>query len=143
MKKKPRFSIDIDMVYIGENLIIGPINENTDELAFSVFNADNLGDVTKLCRLSFFSPKYISHKKMYYCDNWKMTKEEKIKLMKILQQKSDNPHIADSLKDYSIFELLLLSKIGFTAKNWQDTLNTFHEKRKNLVMPDYTQLPEE
>lgn len=50
MRKKPLFSVDIDLVYIDDNLIIGAINEKTKELAFAVFNADNLDDATKLCR---------------------------------------------------------------------------------------------
>lgn len=77
MRKKPLFSVDIDLGYIDDNLIIGAINEKTKELAFAVFNADNLDDATKLCRLSFFEPKYVTHRKMYYCDKWEMTKEEK------------------------------------------------------------------
>lgn len=72
-----------------------------------------------------------------------MTKEEKSKLMEILQRKADKLHVSDNLKRYSIFEILLLNKISHAAKNWLDALNSFQEKRKNLVMPDYMQLPEE
>lgn len=66
--------------YIGDNILIGSIGEETDEPAFALFNANNLGEATKMCRLSFLLPKYVTHRKMHYCDKWIMTKEEKSKL---------------------------------------------------------------
>ena len=136
MKTKPHIEVDIYIEYIGDNILIGPIGEETDAPAFAVFNANNLGKATKMCRLSFSAPKYIQHKEKYYCDDWIMSQEEKKELMSILQQKSD-------FQEYTIFESMFMNKIYSTADNWDDTMRIFNEKKKNLVMPDYTQLPEE
>lgn len=133
---KPHIEVDIYIEYIGDNILIGPIGEETDEPAFVLFNANNLRDATKMCRLSFLSPKYIHHKEMYYCDNWILSEKEKKDLMDILRQKSDS-------QKYTIFESMFMNKIYSTADSWDDAMRIYNEKKKNLVMPDYTQLPEE
>lgn len=133
---KPHIEVDIYIEYIGDNILIGPIGEETDEPAFAAFNANNLGEATKMCRLSFLSPKYIHHEEMYYCDNWILSEKEKKELMDILRQKPDS-------QKYTTFELMFMNKIYSTADNWDDAMRIFNEKSKNLTMPDYTQLPEE
>lgn len=118
---------DMFNIFVSHNSIPG-----CDENCITIINSRYLSDATKICCLSLTSPTYYAHDKMEGLEEWVLNSEEKIVLLKALNDSWNGK------SKKTRFEMLIawLNEYITIDKG----LTTVHPN--NLSMPDYMQLPE-
>lgn len=133
MCRKDVFMQDSYPIYTDEGMAI---HINTDEAEgkervnyFKVFNAKTWSSATKVCRISFLEPTYISKENRDGCSNWVLNADEKKKLIKVLK----------SLHHWGV-ESNFEAACGWCNEMNRDIGEPLPE---DAPMPDYSLLPEE